>query len=90
MLKGAQKRMIVVKTEDSFLFEEAYFVIRRGAEARGGSIVEEANRIIENCGCHDKKRRKPSKREIVAWTATFLGGSGIGGALVGIICILAG
>jgi hypothetical protein len=90
MLKGAQKKMIVIKTEDSSLFEEAYFVIRRGAEARGGSIVEEANRIIESCGCYDRKRKKPSRKEVVMWAATFLGGSGIGGALVGIICMLAG
>jgi len=90
MLKGAQKRMIVVKTEDSLLFEEAYFVIRRGADAKGGSIVEEANRIIENCGCHDKKKRRASKKEVLWWAVTFLGGSGIGGAVVGIICALAG
>jgi hypothetical protein len=28
MLKGAEKRMIVVRTRDSRMFEEAYFVVR--------------------------------------------------------------
>ena len=29
MIRGAQKRMIVIKTEGSRLFEEAYFILRR-------------------------------------------------------------
>ncbi len=51
MLKGAHKQMIVVRTRDSRLFEEAHFVMRRGAaEAPGDDLdlVFEANRIIEN------------------------------------------
>jgi hypothetical protein len=90
MLKGAQKKMIVIKTEDSMLFEEAYFVIRRGADTRGGSIVEEANRIIENCGCHDKKKKKLGKKEIVTWVSVFLGGSGVGCALTWMLCAIVG
>ncbi len=51
MLKGAHKQMIVVRTRDSRLFEEAHFVMRRGAGEGGGDdldLVFEANRIIEN------------------------------------------
>ena len=51
MLRGAQKQMIVVRTHSSRVFEEACFVIRRGAvqaDADEGEMLREANRIIEN------------------------------------------
>ncbi len=50
MLKGAQKQMIVVRTRNSRLFEEAYFVMRRGVgrEADELDMLWEANRIIES------------------------------------------
>lgn len=49
MIRGAQKRMIVVKTEGSRLFEEAYFILRR--ELPGGTpdrktLVGEAEKIL--------------------------------------------
>ena len=50
MLKGAQKRMIVIRTRNSRLFEEAYFVMRRDLPENthhGADILWEANRIIE-------------------------------------------
>ena len=57
MLKGAQKKMIVVRTKDSRLFEEAYFVMRKDTpeiSRDSGDILWEANRIIErNIGRHD-------------------------------------
>ena len=51
MLKGAQKQMIVIRTRDSRMFEEAYFVIRRSEEnsRRGhGDMMIEAHRILED------------------------------------------
>ncbi len=51
MLRGAQKQMIVVRTHGNRVFEEAYFVIRRGAiqaDADESDMLREANRIIEN------------------------------------------
>ncbi len=50
MLRGAQKQMIVVRTHGSRVFEEACFVIRRGAvqaAADEGDMLREANHIIE-------------------------------------------
>ena len=51
MLKGAQKQMIVVRTGDSRYFDEAYFVLRRGAETGKGrrDLLAEANRILGEC-----------------------------------------
>ena len=49
MLRGAEKRMIVVRTRDSRMFEEAYFVVRPEAD-RGvkdeTDMLWEANRIL--------------------------------------------
>ncbi len=51
MLKGAQKQMIVIRTGDSRFFDEAYFVLRRGAETGKGrrDLLAEANRILGEC-----------------------------------------
>ena len=51
MLRGTKRDMIVVRTRDSRLFEEAYFVMRRHAgKARPDELdmLWEANRILEN------------------------------------------
>ena len=41
MLRGAQKQMIVIRTHDSRLFEEAYFVVRKPRTGR--PACKEAN-----------------------------------------------
>lgn len=58
MIKGAQKKMIVVKTEESSIFEEAYFVVRRQAEKTHMDMLEEANKIIEDCRCEKSRKEK--------------------------------
>ena len=48
MLKGAQKRMYVVKMGQDSPFEEAYFVMKETEKPhRNADIVAEARRIIE-------------------------------------------
>ena len=81
MIKGAQKKMIVVKTGDSRLFEEAYFVLRRDADERNGDMVAEADRIISLCGGKRGKRRRVSSSEWLFAAVGFL----CGGMNVGII-----
>ncbi len=51
MLRGAKKNMIVVRTRDSRMFEEAYFVMRRDTGLTAVDEMDmlwEANRILEN------------------------------------------
>ena len=50
MLRGAKKNMIVVRTRDSRMFEEAYFVMRRdtGTAVDETDMLWEANRILES------------------------------------------
>ena len=87
MIKGAQRSMIVVKTSDSTVFEEAYFVVRRGAKPESADMVREANRIIESNG--EKGRKIPKAPIAVAiCSLCFIGGGAIGGfvtALVGLL-----
>ncbi len=50
MLKGAQRKLIMLQTHESDLFETAYFVLREEAEKRPprlGEMLLEANRILE-------------------------------------------
>ena len=50
MLKGAQKRMVVLRTAASSHFESAYFILKDDAPPQGSeqgrSMLEEANRIL--------------------------------------------
>lgn len=69
MIRGAQKKMIVIRTHDSRVFEEAYFVMRRDTEGavEDCDMLMEADRIIRRStsgsGGHppdgEKKRLRP-------------------------------
>lgn len=90
MLKGAQKRMIVVRTTDSKLFEEAYFVMRQDAGLGGGDrpdLLAEANRILEGSRLHSERRHRP-RRGILWCVLGFLGGAMLGGGGVGLLWLL--
>ncbi len=78
MIKGAQKRMIVVKTADSRMFEEAYFVMRGEVSIPEGDMVAEANRIIEDCQIKRAERAKRRSSAILIPICSFLGGNVLG------------
>ena len=88
MIKGAQKRMIVVKTGDSAVFEEVYFVMRRESSAERLDMLAEANRIIENCGCNKKRAPRGRARSIILSVGIFFCGFVAGGAMAAIVCII--
>lgn len=82
MIRGAQKKMIVIKTADSAIFEEAYFVLRREKKARNEDIVAEACRIIDSSG--DKRRKgniAEDTKTLLMGVACFLCGA-IGGSCI--------
>ena len=85
MVKGAQKRMVVVKINDSEVFEEAYFVVRRGAGSASMDMLSEANRIVEASGVRRKRNNAQNVRSIAFAVISFFGGSVIGAAIVGIL-----
>lgn len=88
MVKGAQKQMVVLKINDSEVFEEAYFLVRRGADAARMDMLTEANRIVEECGIGRKRKLKANVRLIVFSVASFLAGGAVGAMLVSIAAIL--
>ena len=47
-MRGCQRKIILLKGTDSQIFDEAYFLLRRGAEHRNGEeIVREADAFSE-------------------------------------------
>ena len=63
LFKGAQKKMIVIKTGDSELFEEAYFMMRPDVSGAERDMIAEANRIIENS--EGKKNKEKDKKMMI-------------------------
>ena len=87
MLKGAQKRMIIVRTGDSRYFDEAYFVLRREIGAKASSrtdMLNEANRILEESGMKPRARRK----SFLVCTLFFLLGAVLGGGAAALLMLL--
>ena len=69
LLKGSSRRLVVVRSRDSKLFEEAHFIMREDrADLPLPDLLEEANRIVEKSHfpTHGKSVRKP--------TVSFFGG----------------
>ena len=89
MLKGAQKRMVVVKTQDSRIFEEAYFVMRTDTPASDVDMVGEANRIIETCCEKRRERVKKINLSVLAPIFAFVCGSILGCGITLLVTLIA-
>ena len=89
MLKGAQKKMIVIKTSDSQIFEEAYFMVRGGVDKSQPDMVSEANRIIEDCAPHRAGRRKRESAFILLPLCFFMLGTLFGGGIALAVALVA-
>lgn len=89
MIRGAQKKMIVVRTHNSRMFEEAYFVMRQNADTPdgGNDILREANRILEGnlSGCGQERRAKARRRQRLERLLLFLSGLICGGGGIGLL-----
>lgn len=97
MLRGAEKRMIVVRTRDSRMFEEAYFVVRPEADREigdGSDMLREANRILEDCTAEHRHGVLPSPVDmspgfgLLRGLFWFLLGLLTGGGSVGLLWVL--
>jgi len=77
-MRGYQKRVVYLKNIGSSVFEEAYFVIKTGANELEENkevpdFINEANRIIEESVRPEKKRRgKIGFKETVFFITGFL------------------
>lgn len=80
MIKGCQREMIVMQTQDSSLFESAYFILRRQKVPHGKfDMLAEANRII-GTGNGYLQRRKRWRGRGLLFLAGFLCGACLFGA----------
>lgn len=83
-MRGCQRKIILLKGTDSQIFDEAYFLLRRGAEHRNGEeIVREAQRIVD----HNTTRRRPRRvnvRDVLLFAAGVIFGA-VCGLLFGIL-----
>lgn len=88
MIKGAQKKMIVVKTAGSEVFEEAYFVLRRESLAAEADMVREASRIIDSHGVKKARCEKARIGSLIIGFTAFLTGALCGGGAVALAVLL--
>ena len=88
MIKGAQKKMIVVKTAESDVFEEVYFVLRRESLAQEGDMVLEASRIIDSHGVKKRSRRAGKIGYLILNAVLFLVGALCGGGVAMLAVLL--
>ena len=88
MIKGTQKKIIVVKNPKSRIFDEAYFVVRSDGgksallNVTHDDMVSEANKIIARSLTPEdpgpEKKRENSRRTRLLW---YLFGAASSGAL---------
>lgn len=91
-MRGSEKRIIYVRETGSRLFEEAYFVLKRGVaegtDADGDEMVREAVRILEaEKGGYPATARRARGRRVL--TVFFAGAATAAAFLGGIAWILA-
>lgn len=84
LVRGTQRKMVVVKTADSEIFDEAYFILRKDtpkSNAPEWTMLEEANRIINNSVISREKearsKRAVSVKEFLFYVGGLVSGSGI-------------
>ena len=89
MVRGTSRRVIVVDSPDTELFEQAIFIVRSDIATRSGvtaqKLVDEACRVARSCG-----GPRPSARDLLHRGAPALWCSvGAGGiALIWLISVL--
>lgn len=73
LLKGINKRVIIIKNPESEIFEEAYFIVKNKSifnQAKENDMVLEANRIIsdysrqQKMATNDSKNNKSEKKAV--------------------------
>lgn len=89
MLKGCQRKMIMVRGDSESTFETAYFIVKpesEGSEGGENSMVEEAIRIVSESLPDNKKRRR--KHADIADIFKFLAGFFSGCSIIGILWLV--
>ena len=61
MYKGSKKTVLVFKSRDGGMFDEAHFIVKEDLDAKEEDIVKEANRIICEYGSYKARDKKIKK-----------------------------
>ena len=88
LVKGAQKRMIVLRTPGSALYEQAYFVLRDDRAALPSdehSLITEANRILHENLLPTQRSNGRKRQGTLRW---LLLGALAGAAVAVALCLL--
>lgn len=80
MVKGISRRVVMVKSPDPEIFDEAIFIVREGAFSRSGvtgdELLSEALSVAES---YVRGAGRPKKRlSLPAWGWSILGGGAVG------------
>lgn len=86
MVKGVAKRVIVVKSPDPRVFEEAIFIVREDYMKAGGvsrtQLLSEARQAADSYVGRLKPKKAPKMRTGLLMLVSSLLGSGIAAALM--------
>ena len=89
MIKGCQRKMIMVKGDEESPFEMAYFVLKsdpRSSEIGESDILAEANKIVEaktlsEGGVKVRKTKKEAAEKTKKIAIPFAAGAAVGSAV---------
>lgn len=80
MVKGISRRVVMVKSPDPEIFDEAIFIVREGAlrspGVTGEKLVSEALSVAEAYARGAGKKREPLP--LPGWCWSLLGGGAVG------------
>lgn len=91
MIKGTQRRIIMVKDTESPYFDSAYFVIKSdvASHRHDGDLISEANRMIEaykkDIPAYESKKSVTSKKGLIVIFSIVTLLSGFCGFMLNII-----
>ena len=90
-MRGSEKKIIYVKDTGSQIFEEAYFVIRRGLDSEDArpsenDMVREATRIVAQNGADYAYARR--RRRLRTKILSFLAGAAAATSIFGGVWLL--
>ncbi len=81
MVKGIARRVVVVKSPDPKVFDEAIFLVReetgRGPGVTTERLLKEAQAVAENFARSQRERRLP---RLPWWAFSLMGAGGVGAA----------
>ncbi len=82
MVRGYQKRIIHLKSTESALFDEAFFLVNeKTTEGMGEKeLIREANRIVDE-SLRDKEKQKKRIKEYIIRVGAFVFGAAVSSSI---------